>query len=403
MTDHSSVVAAYESLFERWLEGRSTEPALLVAARQAAMASFLRRGLPSGREELWRHAAISAVAGQAYQPVEAPVAEFDADGLRRQWLPQAYRLVFVDGTFVPDLSAVPQPLHGLAGPWSWALATRPDRTLPLLTEGLAGEVEPFSVLSRALSTDGAVIIVPPETQLELPVQLVFWSTAGAHGRGVFLRNIVLVGEGSRLTLVESFAGEHGAPRLNCPLTELRLSRGAEAETYRWVEEGDATHHVGSMRVDMQATSRLSSHTISLSGATVRLEAEVGLNAPKAECGLVGLYLPAARQSMDHRLQVHHRDVGGSSRQLFKGVLDEDGRAIFHGRVRVHPGAQKTDARQANHNLLLSRSARAHSIPQLEILADDVQCSHGATVGQLDDEALFAQSLSADDIRGLFED
>ncbi len=403
MTDSAAVVAAYGSAFERLMTREGAEPSALTQARREAMASFLRRGLPSHREPDWRHAAIGALTERAYLPPEEPPAVGEAHDMPAHWLPAAYRLVFVDGTLMPQLSDLPRLANGFIGRWGEALQELPDLVLPPPGAAEDYETRPFVALNAGLAEDGAAVVLPAGTHLERPLQLVFWTTAAAAGRGIFPRNIVRLGRDSQITLVESYLGRSPASCLVCPVTEMHLAPGAQVASYRWLEESAATHYVGAMRAVAGAGSRLGSHVLNLCGATVRVETEVILAEPGAQCTLDGLYLPTDQQTMDHRLHVHHRQVGCTSRQLYKGVVDGQGRAVFHGRIRVHPGAQQTDARQANHNLLLSRQARVQSIPQLEILADDVQCSHGATVGQIDEEALFllrARGIDASMARSL---
>jgi Fe-S cluster assembly protein SufD len=197
---------------------------------------------------------------------------------------------------------------------------------------------------------------------------------------------VVTGEGSQLTVVETYVGE--GTYFNCCVTELIAGPASVIDHYKVQRESREAFHLATLQVHAERGSNVSSHSISLGGGLVRNDVNAYLGGEGIECILNGLYLADGRQLVDNHMRVEHAMPHCASHELYKGILDGKARAVFNGLIHVHPGAQKTDAKQSNRNLLLSSDAIANSNPQLEIFADDVRCTHGSTVGQLDDDAVF---------------
>jgi len=299
-----------------------------------------------------------------------------------------HQLVFVDGRFAPSLTASARLPSGIeVMSLAEAIGRFPDRVEPWLGRSAGPERNGFAALNAAFLRDGVFIRLARGTELEAPVHLLFL-TSGAPDSVVYVRNLIVAEAGSRASVIESYAALADAIGLTNSVTEIVLEPGAQLEHYRLGREAAAAYHVGSTDVHLARDSRYTSHSIALGGRIVRHELYASLDAEGAECTLNGLYVTHGRQHVDNHTRIDHHKPRGMSREWYKGVLDGQSRAVFSGRVVVHPQAQHTDAEQANHNLLLSENAEADSRPQLEIYADDVKCAHGATVGNLDPDALF---------------
>ena len=369
---------AEQGFAEQLERPRQAEHAFVAAVRAAGRETFRRVGLPTPRHEDWRYTSLAGLAGQAF--AAAPEVRAHVAGL-----PPAPRLVFVNGRLDPaatDLSGLP------AGAWAGSL-TAALRERPASLEPLLGRVVPvrdhgFEALNSALFEDGAVLELPDGAVAERPIHLVFFCSA--QGGAVHPRNLVRAGKGARAALVESYRGE-GAYLLNA-LTELVLGEGAQVEHDRVQEDAPQAFHLGLLHVSQGAASRFVGQSIALGGQLARVEARAVLASEGAACDLHGLYIGSGKQVLDHLVHVDHASPGCTSREVFKGILDGASRGVFAGRILVRPDAQKTDAGQVNSNLLLSDDAAVDTKPQLEILADDVKCSHGGSVGQIREDQLF---------------
>jgi Fe-S cluster assembly protein SufD len=408
----------------------------LSALRQAAIARFAALGFPTTRQEEWRYtnlaplaraafqrAPVRMVGGDATSPSAAPVAGAPRVGpgaVARWTFDAAATLVFVDGQFAPELSTGaggaggerPLPPGVEVTSLAAVLARDPSLVTPWLGRHTSFQDQPFVALNTAFLHDGAVVLLPRGAVLERPVHLLYLSTpfpvapvrrsrhAGAGARAVasakpavpapatvsYPRNLIVAGEGSQLTVVETYAGE-GA-YFTCGVTELIAAPGAVVDHYKVQRESREAYHLATLQVYGDRASVISSHSISLGGGLVRNDVNALLDGEGIDCILNGLYLADGRQLVDNHMRVEHAKPHCGSHELYKGILDGKARTVFNGLIHVHPGAQKTDAKQSNRNLLLSADAIANSNPRLEIFADDVRCTHGSTVGQLDADAVF---------------
>ncbi len=361
-----------------WLQGQ----------REAAIARFGAHGFPTTREEDWKYTSVRPIEKQAFA-LNAPRAQaMTSASMQTMGLADlpAHRLIFVNGRLDASLSTLGALPAGLS------VRSLRDAIMqaPGEIEGRLGAVvdiaaHPFAALNTAFIDDGAYVTLRPGTVLEMPLHLLFVTTDGgiAHPRV-----LVIAGENSQATIIEQYVGAGDHVYFNNAVTEVVASEGAFIEHYKLQQEGVKGFHVAGLHVRQEKDSRFISHSISLGGALVRNDIASLLAATGGECTLNGLYLAAGRQHVDYHTLIDHASAHATSREFYKGVLDGRARGVFNGRVIVRQDAQKTDAQQTNKNLLLSVDAEIDTKPQLEIYADDVKCSHGATVGQLSEDAIY---------------
>jgi Fe-S cluster assembly protein SufD len=348
-------------------------------ARTEALRRFEAAGLPTRRDEAWRYTPLGDLARATF--AEAPAREVsprDVPALDGA----AATLVLVNGRFAPALSRLPSVPGLTVAPL--AEAVRRD---PALLPPPPGEDHAFAALSAALWRDGALVRLAPRATVEAPVHLVFVTVPGAGPEASHPRVYVVAGEGSRGLLVETHATVGSGPALQGLLATVALGAGAHLEHLKVIESSPEAWHVATVDTRLERDARLDSTVLTLGGRLARTETRVLLGGSGASCRLDGAWL-AGQGHVEHQTSVDHAVPHGTSRQLQKGILAGKATSAFSGHVLVRPDAQKTDAHQANHNLLLSREAKAHTKPGLRIFADDVKCAHGATVGQLDDDAVF---------------
>lgn len=385
MSTNGATNVPYLAEFEARQQRQKGEPRWLRDLRGDAMARFAALGFPSRKSEAWKYTRVEPITKTHFDMAsleELGVAEDHIlDGAPD--LPGT-RLVVANGRFLPHLSTRP-PANVVATGISSAF----DH--PALRQHFGRhasfDAQSFTALNTALTEGGAFVFIPPGIVIEEPIHIA--SLEIARERPVFShpRNVIIVGEGSRVTLVESFIGLSEVTFGNA-VTELVAGPRARVDHYTLVRTGDASFHVGTLRVSLERASAFSSHAVAIGGAILRSSLHVGFEGEDARCSLDGLYVAVRRQHVDHRTEVDHAKPRCTSRELYKGIVDDLGRAVFNGRVIVRPNAQKTDASQKNQNLILSDRAVVDTKPQLEIFADDVKCAHGAAVGQLDEDALF---------------
>jgi Fe-S cluster assembly protein SufD len=386
LTGAARFVADFE-IFQRELP--AGEPAAVTALRRMAIERFAHLGFPTLRQEAWRQTNVAPIAQGVFQRPEAG-AEPAVDLSRLDPLAAgaAARLVFVDGRLSARLSSLSDlPPGVVVGSLAEALRNAPDKVEPWLGQHARFDDHPFVALNTAFLHDGALVWVPRGVVVEKPIHLLFVTTAtNGQALATFPRNLFVAGENSQVTLVETYAGE-GA-YFTCPVTELVAGPGSVVDHYKLQMESREAFHVATFQLQGERSCTPSSHSISIGGALVRNDVNAMLDGEGIDCILNGLYLGEDRQVIDNHMRVEHAKPHCASHELYKGVLDGASRAVFNGLIHVHRGAQKTDAKQSNRNLLLSPHAIANSNPQLEIFADDVKCTHGSTVGQLDEDAIF---------------
>ena len=366
-------------------------PSWLKKLRQAGIASFASLGFPSTRHEDWQYTNVEPVISRPFGLVNGEVKSIGGGNvLSNAFVDEdAPRLVFLNGIFAPALSSVQNLPAGVRLTNISELSKSADaKLLSQIGRHANYRRKPFVALNTAFMVDGAVIVISPGCRLSRPIYLVFGSGSGEHPIVSYPRTFIVLGAGSESSIVESYANVNEGSYLCNAVTELIGESDAIVHHYRLQREGTAGFHIGALAAQLGDGCRLTAHAITLSGALVRNDVQVSLDGEGAQGVLNGLYFGADKQHIDNFTEIEHIKPRATSLELYKGILDGASHGVFNGKIVVHKDAQKSDARQTNRNLLLSPDAVVNTKPQLEIYADDVKCSHGSTIGQLDPDALF---------------
>lgn len=371
---------------------RSAEPAWLSVARANANAQFTGLGLPTTRDEDWRFTNVAPLKKFSFQPVAKPGRHAITAEDLKQFPFSSFggcKLVFVDGVFASDLSVIPNlpgsvKLMSLAD----ALATETELVKKYLFRYAQTEKNFFTALNTAHFQDGAFIYLPPNANIEAPIHLLFVSTGKINGATIHPRNLIVAERGSHFCILENYASLGDAATFTNSVTELIAGENASGHHVKFQDENPQSFHIGNLAAHFGRASNVATHSFALGAKLSRTNIHANLAGEGLECILNGLYLTRGEQLADHHMVVEHAQPHCASHEYFNGILADKSKGVFHGRIFVHANAQKTDAKQTNKNLLLSDDATADTKPQLEIYADDVKCTHGATIGQLNDEAIF---------------
>lgn len=384
------MIEAYRTAFERFAADGGAAPAWLKPVREAAMDRFAATGFPGSKDEEWRFTPVAPIARTPFAVAEAPASPTTQADIARFAFghPEWTTLVLVNGRFAPELSVRPTlPGGAVASGLAEAMAAGHPALEAHLTRHAGAEATPFTALNTALAPDGAFVHVPRGVELTEPIHLLSVMSADA-GFAAYPRHLIVIEEAARASVVESYVTLRDAAYLTNVVTEVSIGAGAWMEHTRIQRESEQAYHVGFSQVDQEGESHYRSFTFALGAAMSRHNLHARLNAPRVETLLYGLYLTHGDQVADNHTAIHHLHPNCNSWEVYKGILDERSRAVFNGKVFVTPEAQQTDAKQTNRNLLLSDEARVDTKPQLEIFADDVKCTHGATVGALDELPVF---------------
>ncbi|HEU5123384.1 MAG TPA: Fe-S cluster assembly protein SufD [Verrucomicrobiae bacterium] len=389
-TQNSNETDQYVKSFERF-EKRG-QPAWLLPLRKAGISSFAEQGFPTLRDEDWRFTNVAPIAKLPFQPatdfaIDAAVKDAVKTAAFNQ--PAGNRLVFVNGRFASELSACNAIPDGVK---VQNLAAALTENGALVEKHLGQHVQSngnaFAALNQAFFEDGVFIHVPAGVEVSEPVQLIFISTAKQAGTAVQPRNLILAEANSKLTVIESYLHTSKAAYFTNAVTELVAGDNANVELVKFQDEAPESFHIAAIQGLFGRSSNVWVHSFALGAKLSRNNIRTKLDGEGLECVLNGLYLTRGEQLADHHMIVEHAQPHCASHEYFNGILDDKSKGVFHGRILVRQIAQKTDAKQTNKNLLLSDDATADTKPQLEIYADDVKCTHGATVGQLNDESIF---------------
>ena len=355
--------------------------------RQKAAQRFAELGFPTTREEDWRFTNVAPIARVEWRkPGPGRPAAFPQIGKQ---------LVFLNGRFAPELSSTGLPAAVKAA----SLAAVNGAASEHLGRYAAWQSQAFVALNTANTEDGAVVEIAPGAVVGEPIHLVYLSTS-MDDAATHPRNLVLIGAQSQVTLVETFAGA-GRYFTNA-VTEIVAGENAVVDHYKLQMEAAPAFHVASMQVQLARDANFSSQSISLGGALTRNDVTAVLSEG-TECTLNGFYLAGGTQHVDNHTAIDHAKPHGTSHELYKGILDGRSNAVFNGKILVRKDAQKTDAKQTNKNLVLSEDATINTKPELQIFADDVRCTHGATIGQIDAESLFylqARGIGREEARSM---
>jgi Fe-S cluster assembly protein SufD len=375
----------------------SDQASWLIALRREGYEQFAKAGFPTTHDEDWRFTNVSALAQARFDLAhdEASVSEDDLAGFGVSQF--ACRLVFVNGKFSQKLSRVPAMPAGVLVR-SLADSINEAGVEDHLGKYLNFRRDAFAALNTAFIEDGAYVEIPRSTVIDQPIYLLYVSAPGATPTMDHPRNLIVVEENSQATIVEDYVslswpapspgpGSQAAAFSNA-VTELVVGESSVVSHYMIVRESEQTYNFSTLRIQQARSSNVASHSLLLGGALIRNNVHPVLGGEGAECLINGLFMGNGRQHMDNYMLVEHASPHCDSRQFYNGILNGQARGVFHGRIIVHKDAQKTDAKQTNRNLLLCDDAQIDTKPQLEIYADDVKCTHGATIGQVDETALF---------------
>jgi Fe-S cluster assembly protein SufD len=381
---------AYLEKFSRF-ETEASQPKWLLPIRKAGLARFSEIGLPTTNHEDWRFTNTAAIAKLPFNPAFESSDNVAADQLKDLLFAQqsGSRLVFVNGHFAAQLSSIKNLPAGVkAGSLAAALGSDAAFLEKHLGKYAASADNGFSALNQAFFLDGGFVHVPAGKVVAEPIQFIYVSTAKQSCATIHPRNLVIAEANSSVTILESYVSLGGSGYFTNAVTELFAGENAHLEFVKFQDEAADAYHLAAFHGEFGRSSHVNVHSFALGAKLSRNNIRTKLAGEGLECVLNGLYITRNEQLADHHMIVEHAQPHCASHEYFNGILDDKSRGVFHGRILVQPIAQKTDAKQTNKNLLLSDDAGADTKPQLEIYADDVKCTHGATIGQLNDESIF---------------
>ncbi len=387
----------YAAFYDAFDRNRSRNaPLWLHRIRSEAMKRFRELGMPVARElsfplkEDWVYTDLRGIADAGYHAGSLET-QLDEDALfpyefgQEDWL----RLVFVNGTYAPALSRVANmPAGVVVGSLADALAEHPERVHPHLARHADYERAGLTALNTALFEDGLFVSVPRGAILETPVHVHYVTTEFDTPLATEPRTLIVAGDGANLKVVESYSGLTDQAYLTNAVTEISVGRDGHVDHYRINREGAGAAHLSTTQLHLEGNARISTFNMSMGGALTRNDTNARLAGEHAVVRMNGLFLVAGNQHVDNHTTIDHAVPNCDSYEVYKGILDGRSRGVFNGKVFVHQDAQETDAKQLNKNLMLSPDAMVHTKPQLEIHADQVKCTHGATVGRLDEDQIF---------------
>jgi Fe-S cluster assembly protein SufD len=372
--------------------GASRQPSRLFPLRKAGIARFAELGFPTLKHEDWRFTNVAPIAKLPFKPV----FEATHNGLTKDSLAQfpfaklpGTRLVFVNGLYAGEFSTVAAQQHGIkVGSLAAALASDSTLIEKHLGRYVRTEDNAFAALNNAFFQDGGFIYVPAGQAIEQPVQFLFINTSKDTGATTHPRNLIVVEREAKATVIESYVSLASAATFTNAVTEFALGDNCVVEHCKFQDESTDAFHIAALHSHLGRAVNFSSHSIATGARLSRNNIRTTLEGEGIEAVLNGVYITNGDQLADHHMIVDHAKPNCASHEYFNGILAGKSKGVFHGRILVRPDAQKTDAKQTNKNLLLSDEASADTKPQLEIYADDVKCTHGATIGQLNDESIY---------------
>jgi Fe-S cluster assembly protein SufD len=391
MRPHDPVLATFDE-FDR--SGQGSTPSWLQALRKGGIAHFAELGFPTTNHEEWRFTNVTPIAKTAWVLPDGAAKITEKDVLTNVFSDvPGKRVVFVDGRFSRELSS--KDLSGSQSATGLRIHSIHDAvrsTNPLVMHSLARyaryDENSFVALNTAFVNDGAVIIVPARFVAPDPVYILYVSTAAKPNTVTHPRTLVVAQRDSQLKVIEHYVTLGSNNCFTNAVTEIILEESAVVEHCKVQDESLNSCHIATIQTQQAARSNLISHSISIGGGITRNNINCALDGERLEATLNGLYLGRDSQLVDHHTAIYHNKPNCNSHEYYHGILDGKSQGVFNGKIFVRPEAQKTDAKQTNRNLLLSDDATMDTKPQLEIFADDVKCTHGATIGQLDPESIF---------------
>lgn len=408
MMDRAAATDRYLAAHRAFVaNGGGAAPSWLRGLRAGGIARFAELGFPTTKLEEWRFTSVAPLVETPFtflcgpasaNPSASELDEFLFPGIDR------HRLVFVNGRFTPALSVLDGLAEGVTvSSMGDILQREPERLSALLDEVVTDPKTAFAALNAAFLTDGAFVHVRAGVEVTEPLQVLYFTTGAAAPVVTYPRTLVVVERLAKIAVVESYAGAAGAVYWTNAVTDIMVGDGARADVFRVQRESDSAFHVAATQLRQGRDSVVRVHPLVFGAALTRHDITTVLDGEGASCLLNGLYLGHGIQHIDHHTVIDHAKPHAESHEYFNGVLDDRAHGVFNGRILVRPGAQRTDSKQTNNNLLLSDEARADSQPQLEIYANDVKCTHGATLGPIDDRALFylkSRGIGAEQARAM---
>ena len=372
-------------------DGAEKNPPWLRQLRESAIESFQELGFPTTHDEDWKYTNLDSLISVPFHYGNGAVKSLTAKEVLAPALAdsECQRLVFINGRYFSELSDLRRLPAGVRVESIAAALSKNDGFLERhLGRCVRIRERAFAALNTALTKDGALVVVPRNCKLGEPIHLIFVSVANGGAVACHPRNLLIVEDGAEAQIVESYIGLGTGNYFVNPVSELVGGEDAVIDHHRLQRESAKGFHIGTLEARLNRNCNIAAHAITLGGGLVRNDIHAVLAGEGSECLLNGLYVIDDRQHVDNSTEIEHRSPKATSLELYKGILDGSARGIFNGKILVHKDAQKTNARQTNKNLLLSADAVVNTKPQLEIYADDVKCSHGSTIGQLDRDALF---------------
>lgn len=384
-------------------EGNGTAP--LNALRQAAFDDFARLGIPTTKHEDWRYTNLRELAKTAFTR-PTPGAKVTVDDIHPFMIAglDAHLLVFVDGYYREDLSRIDEHPDGTVISTISEAYVKGDAAIgEYLGKQIDTAHDAMSALNTALMEDGVVLCLEAGKKVEKPVHVLSVATANSNAAMTHPRNLIVAGEGAEATLLEHYVSLGGEDYFNNTVTELFAADRAVMHHYLLEREAESATNISTLAIHQGEESDVHSHTVLLGGKLVRNNVRPVMAGKDAHCLINGLFVGHGEQTLDNAMRVEHAAPNCRSRQFYKGIMNDKSHGVFTGRIVVREEGQQTDAIQSNRNMLLSDDARMNARPQLEIYADDVRCTHGATTGQVDPEAVFyfrARGLPEDVARAM---
>jgi Fe-S cluster assembly protein SufD len=378
----------YLETFDQVSRRTAAQPRWLQTLRNEAFASFAAAGFPTTHDEDWRFTSVAPVSNTAFEL--AASQQISKNELEQFDISQfATRLVFINGIFSLELSTLTSLPKGVTVGSLAAQIHKDTASLePHLGRYLNIERDAFCALNTAFLEDGLYVFVPRGVIVENPIYVLYVTAPGATPSMNHPRNLIVAEESSQVTVIEDYVSLGEGVSFSNAATELVAADNAHVSHYMIVREGSEANNFSTLRIQQGRNANVATHSLLLSAALIRNNVHPVLAGEGSECLINGLFMANSKQHMDNYMLVEHASPHCDSRQFYNGILNGNSHGVFHGRIIVHKDAQKTDAKQTNRNLLLSDDAQIDTKPQLEIYADDVKCTHGATIGQFDDTALF---------------
>lgn len=372
--------------------------AWLSELRQNSWELFSQTGLPTTRHEEWKYLNLSGLPSlvkEVEHSVDASpkdVSEYLDDN--------DLNIVFVNGVFSQEFSNINKLPKGISiAPLAQSLASQDGTISELFQRTSVNDPEPFLSLNTALFKDGAFIKIADNVIFQKVIHILHVTSPSADNVAVFPRTVIMAGKSAQASILESYVGIKDEAYFINPVTDMQVGENAVLNYYKCQADGPQAVHIGAVRVSQDANSQLEAFSLAVGARLARNNISVASNGEGTDSILDGLYVLGASQQVDNHTLIDHRQPNCTSHQLYKGILNDQSHAIFNGKIFVRPIAQKTNSYQLNKHLLLGKESRVDTKPQLEIFADDVKCTHGATIGQLNEDEIFyfqTRCISKDD-------